>query len=180
MDQQYILVLVGPSGCGKTTVGQALEEDYGIKKLVTTTTRLPRPGEEDGIDYYFIEPSDIPQLDFVERTLYNGHHYGLTTDEIDQALDTHNHLHLAMDKNGAKAMKDHYPDHTRVVYFTISEADMVKRMKERGDSEADIQERLDFRRQSHEAQCPDQVDLVLENKDIGQTIQTILDFIHQQ
>lgn len=177
MDQPYILVLVGPSGCGKTTVGKALEEDYGIKKLVTTTSRPPRPDEKEGRDYYFIEEKDIPTIAFVEKTVYNGYHYGLTQEEIQRALDQYPAVQLAMDQNGAQAMKELYPDQTLVIYFEISEEDMVERMKERGDDELAIQERLNFRRQSREEVSPEQVDLILENKELDQTVQQIMTFI---
>lgn len=176
VNNQCILVLVGASGSGKTTVSNRLSE-YGIQRLVTTTTRPKRPGEEDGVDYYFVKETDLDQIDFVERTVYNGYHYGLTVDEIERGLAKGEPIQLAMDRNGARALKEYFPDQTLVVFFYISEEEMICRMKERGDSEEAIQERVDHRKEANEQAQPDETDLAIENNDLDQTVQDILDFI---
>ena len=67
-----MLVLIGPSASGKTEIAKILIRDFGMKKLVTYTTRPARPGEQDGIDYHFVTVDEFKALDeaeeFVETT----------------------------------------------------------------------------------------------------------------
>lgn len=102
--QKKIIVLVGPSGSGKTTLGEGLT-DLGYKKLVTTTTRKPRAGELDGVDYYFRDRADLKADDFVEQTEYNQNIYGLTKAEINQSLEESEVVHVSLDRNGAEDIK---------------------------------------------------------------------------
>lgn len=171
--QKIILVFVGPSGSGKTTVGNELTK-RGIPKLVTTTTRHPRSGEQHGVDYYFRNQEEMKAEKFVEQTSYNGNTYGLTVKEVDQPLKEHNAVHVSLDQNGAEAMRESYPSETKIVYFNVPEKKMVQRMEKRGDSKVKIQERLDFCRKSGENQIPEATDLVVENDEIQRTAETIL------
>lgn len=173
---QKIIVLVGASGSGKTTVGNELTK-HGIVKLVTTTTRPPREGEVEGIDYYFIDEDDLNPRQFLEITCYNGYHYGLSLKEIESAFNQYALVHLAMDKNGARAMKAAYPDQCLVIFFIVSEEEMIRRMKMRGDREEAIEERVAYRHLANEEAMPEDVDLVIENNDLNQTVQQILCFI---
>lgn len=173
---QKIIVLVGASGSGKTTVGNELTK-HGIIKLVTTTTRPPREGEVEGIDYYFINEYDLNPCQFLETTCYNGYHYGLSLKEVESALKQYELVHLAMDKNGARAMKAAYPDQCSVIFFIISEKEMIRRMKMRGDCQEAIEERVAYRHIANEEAMPEDADLVIENNDLDQTVQQILYFI---
>jgi guanylate kinase len=75
-----MILLVGASASGKTEVAKDLYRLFGIKKAVTHTSRLPRPGEKDGVDYHFVDKETFLKLDsegkMVENTFYNGNHYG--------------------------------------------------------------------------------------------------------
>lgn len=177
--QKRILVFVGPSGSGKTTVGNELTR-RGIPKLVTTTTRNPREGEKDGTDYYFRTPQDMEKEPFVEQTIYNGNIYGLTVKEVENALEYQHIVHVSLDQNGAEAMKQKYPEQTRIIYFDVPEEKMIQRMKKRGDSNEKIQERLNFGRQSGEYRAPEDTHLMVENDDVNHTADMILNAFHIQ
>ena len=81
-----MIVLAGASASGKTEVAKLLAKKYGIKKIITTTTRDKRAGEVDKVDYFFIDKKTFEQKiqagDFVEYTFYNGNLYGSTKDQI--------------------------------------------------------------------------------------------------
>ena len=81
-----MIVLAGASASGKTEVAKMLAKKYGITKVITTTTRPKRHGEEDGRDYFFVSKERFEEKivdgDFVEYTLYNGNLYGSTKDQI--------------------------------------------------------------------------------------------------
>ena len=81
-----MIVLAGASASGKTEVAKMLAKKYGIVKVITTTTRQKRYGEVDNRDYFFVSKEEFERKihagDFVEYTLYNGHLYGSTKDQI--------------------------------------------------------------------------------------------------
>lgn len=165
--------MVGPSGSGKTTVGEALSKK-GVPKLVTTTTRKPRPGEKDGMDYYFREAKDLDPDLFIEQTIYNDKVYGLTKEEVKKTLEKSDVAHVSLDRNGSEAMKAFFPDETRVVFINISQEDMIDRMRKRGDSEEKIIERIEYSKRTGELIPPEETDIVVENHDINETVETIL------
>lgn len=176
--KKRIIVLVGPSGSGKTTVGEALTQ-LGIPKLVTTTTRQLRVGEQDSVDYYFRNAEDMDTDDFVEQTVYNGRVYGLTKNEVDTALDEHDLVHVSLDKNGARAMKENYPEETLIFFIYVSIEEMVRRMQMRGDSEDKISERVRFSQQTDELKPLNKCDLVIENVTVAKTVESIMSFIEE-
>lgn len=178
MTDKCIIVLVGPSGSGKTSIGDVLSLQ-GISKLVTTTTRKPRFGEENGVDYYFREFSELDSDAFVEQTIYNGNRYGLTKDEVDRSLERHNVVHVSLDQSGAEAVKVAYPEETCIVFVSITEEEMVRRMKNRGDTADEIQSRIDFCRRTNELTPLSITDLEIINEDIEESAQRITDYVLQ-
>lgn len=168
--KKQIVVLVGPSGSGKTSIGQALSEK-GHKKLVTTTTRLPRMGEVDGVDYYFRDKGQVDPTDFIEQTTYNGNIYGLTKSEIQNSLKNYDLVHVSLDQSGAKVLKDLYQDQAIIVYISVSIGEMLERLKKRGDSTKKIQERISFCQQTGELTPPEFADIIIKNKNFSETLQ---------
>ena len=75
-----MLILVGPSATGKSEIVKCLVNKFQMKKFVTCTTRLPRPGEVDGVDYYFMSKDEflvhLEKGDFIDCVSYNDHFYG--------------------------------------------------------------------------------------------------------
>ena len=75
-----MIVLVGESASGKSSIEKSLVENYGFNKVVSYTTRKPRDGEVDGVDYHFIDKSQFKRLKiqgfFAETAMYNDWHYG--------------------------------------------------------------------------------------------------------
>lgn len=177
MVDKQIIVLVGPSGSGKTTIGDILTKN-NIPKLITTTTRKPRNGEKNGVDYYFREFSELDSDSFVEQTIYNGNRYGLTKEEVASMLEKHDVIHVSLDQSGAEAVKKAYPKETCIVFVSITETEMIRRMQKRGDSTEEIQSRIDYSRETNELIPPEITDLVIINEDIEQSAQEIIDHIY--
>lgn len=173
MENKKILVLVGPSGSGKTSIGEILEEK-GIPRLVTTTTRTARAGEVDGVDYYFRDFSAADKADFVEQTIYNKNRYGLTKAEVETMLEKNDLVHVSLDKQGADALEKVYPTETYIVFVKITEEEMIERMKKRGDSQDQINERVHYCRETKELLPPKQTDLIIRNIELEESAQTIL------
>src|SRR5574344_279630 len=83
-----MIILVGESASGKSTIEKILADKYGYKKTVSYTTRPPRDGEVNGVDYHFISEDEyIDKFNsgyFVETGAYNGWFYGTTKDQYDE------------------------------------------------------------------------------------------------
>jgi guanylate kinase len=135
-----MIILTGASASGKTEVAKRLASKYGIKKAITTTSRLPRLNEHDGVDYFFVTNEEfLKRLEanhFVEHTLYNNHYYGTGKDQIDQKKC------VVVDPNGLKSFIKLNDPSIVSFYFVASEANRELRMQKRGDKEEDITKRL--------------------------------------
>lgn len=168
--------MVGPSGSGKTSIGEVLSQN-GVQRLTTTTTRDPREGEVDGVDYYFREFSQLDSGDFVEQTIYNGNRYGLTKEEVSNQLKQHDVVHVSLDQSGAKAVLATFPDEVYIIFVSITEEEMIRRMEKRGDSVEAIQERIRFCRATDELTPPDFADMIIINDNIEKAAKKILTYI---
>ena len=134
-----IILLVGKSGCGKTTATQILKEKYGWKDISSYTTRPPRhPGEAGHIFITEDEFDRIPQADIGAYAEFDGHRYCATNKQID-AADIY-----VIDVAGIKYLKAHYTGKkkTLIVYIDVTQQELVRRMKQRGDSREKIAARL--------------------------------------
>lgn len=172
--QKRILVLVGPSGSGKSTVSDLLAEK-GIPKLVTSTTRKPRLGEKNGVHYYFRTIEQMKEEPFIEQTFYAENIYGLSVREVESKLKQHDTVQVTLDKNGARVMKEEFENETKLVFFQITEEEMIERMKKRGDTVESIEKRIDFCQATKELEPPEDTDLIISNGTPQEITQQILD-----
>jgi guanylate kinase len=171
-----IIVIVGPSGSGKTSIGEILTAN-GIPRLTTSTTRPARNGEKDGVDYYFKDFDEMNPEDFVEQTVYNKKIYGLTKNEVTDMLNKYDIVHVSLDKSGAEAVKKAYPNETFTVFVSVTEDEMIERMRLRGDSPENIKARIKFSRATNELIPPEDADLIVRNVDVEKTAQQVIDAV---
>lgn len=135
-----MLILVGPSASGKTQIAQLLIKNYGMKKLVTYTSRPMRLGEVDGEDYHFLtEKEFLTKIDedfFLEFVSYNGYYYGTSFSEItaDKVV--------ILEPNGLKKYKKELGNNVKIAFLKCSPDIRRIRMKQRGDDEEQITKRL--------------------------------------
>ena len=105
-----LVVISGPSGVGKTTISEALLEQPGFDRVVTATSRPPRPGERDGIDYRFITEEafrdGIDRDEFLETARVHGHLYGTPRDQVEEGLRKGKTLLLVIDVQGARRVRE--------------------------------------------------------------------------
>lgn len=136
-----MIVLVGASASGKTELAKQLYRTYGYTKCITTTTRLPRKNEVDGIDYHFLSPKDFESLQvlnaFYEVTEYNGFSYGI------QKKDVNPQGVVIVDPSGANTLVEKAKQDVFVVYVETSELVRKNRMKNRGDDDKTILKRIE-------------------------------------
>lgn len=155
-----LLLISAPSGGGKTTLQiELLRARPEITRAVTCTTREPRDGEKDGVDYHFLDAGSflkrVQAGNFLEHATVHGHSYGTLKSEIVGKLRSGRHVLLSVDVQGAAAIRkyaDEDPELNRalVTVFLTPEsiATLEHRLRKRGkDSPAVIQKRLAVARQ---------------------------------
>lgn len=135
-----MLVLTGPSASGKTEIAKILIEKYNLKKLVTYTTRPPREGEVNGVDYHFVTVEEFLKLkandEFVETTFYNNNYYGSRIADISYDKV------VILDPSGVNAFREILKDRIVIVFLNTPEELRIKRMQLRGDKEELIEKRI--------------------------------------
>ena len=180
-----IIVLCGPSGAGKTTLSSILVSTHPdkFKAGITHTTREPRPGEENGVDYHFVAKSDmladIAAGLFVESATVHGNLYGLSTAAVESVLATGRKCVLIMNIDGCQALKKIWPARAAFVFVRPPSVSTIEeRLTKRGDKPDSIpirlllaEEELRFR-ESH----PDFFDATITNKDIDLAAKQLLEF----
>ena len=155
-----LIVISAPSGGGKTTLcEQLLAQQPGIVRAVTCTTRPPRPGERDGVDYYFLDPLTFQERaragEFLEHATVHGNHYGNAKAEVLGKLRQGRDVLLNIDVQGAatireKAARDPELSHALLSVFLTppSLAVLEARLRKRAaDPEDVVRARLGAARQ---------------------------------
>lgn len=107
--KKTILTITGPTGSGKTELLRILCENYPIAKMVTTTTREPRPGEVSGVDYNFVSErwfqGMVDSGGFIEHTTFEGNYYGTSANECQRILDSGKTPAVILDPNGVVSFR---------------------------------------------------------------------------
>jgi guanylate kinase len=143
-----VFVITGPSGVGKGTLIRGLLERVPELELsVSATTRLPRPGERDGIDYHFLTPerfeTRVQAGDFVEHATYSGNRYGTLRSELERCVAAGVPVVLEIEVQGARQVRQAMPEATAVFIAPPSLDALRARLVGRGtDSTDQVDERL--------------------------------------
>lgn len=163
-----MLVVSGPAGSGKGTVNAMLlkREDFAFS--VSATTRAPRPGELDGVNYHFITREDflerIASGDMLEYTEYCGNFYGTPLKEAEEVLRSGKNLILEIEVEGAMNVKRKYPDAVLVLLLPPSYSIQEERLRGRG-TETEEKILLRLARAKEEVALADSYDYVVYNYD---------------
>jgi guanylate kinase len=153
-----VFVITGPSGVGKGTLIRGLLERIPELELsVSATTRKPRAGERDGIDYHFLTPQEFEQHladgDFLEHATYSGNRYGTLRSEVERRLRDGKPVVLEIELEGARQVRKAMPDAVAVFIAPPSSEALRARLVGRGtDAPAQVAERLRTAERELEAQ----------------------------
>jgi guanylate kinase len=143
-----LFVVVAPSGAGKTSLVDALlQRDPNIRLSMSYTTRPPRPGEKDGVDYYFVSRQKFEQMiaagEFLEHAAVHGNLYGTSKRWIDESLAGDHDVLLEIDWQGARQVRGLFAAMTGIFILPPSLAELGRRLEGRGkDSPETIRTRL--------------------------------------
>ena len=170
MSRGILTVVSGFSGAGKGTLMKRLMEEYDNYALsISVTTRDPRPGEEDGVSYFFRTEEEFDRMveedAFLEYARYVKHSYGTPKAYVEEQLDAGKDVLLEIEIQGALQVKEKRPD-TLLVFITPPTAEeLERRLRGRGtETEEVIKGRME--RAKEEAQGMDQYDYVLTSHDL--------------
>lgn len=149
MDEKGILfVLSGPSGVGKGTVRRALfEQDTNLQYSISMTTRQPREGEVDGVDYFFKTKEEFQQLIKEDKLLewaeYVGNYYGTPREYVEQTLASGKDVFLEIEVQGAMQVRKNFSQGVFIFLIPPSLEELKNRILGRGtESEAIVHDRM--------------------------------------
>lgn len=177
-----LTVIAGPTAVGKgTVVRELLKQSDNIVLSVSATTREPRPGEVNGVDYFFLSHEDFDQMiakgQMLEYAIVHGtNKYGTPREPVEAALAAGKEVVLEIDIQGARQVKRAMPEALLIFIAPPSWDELVRRLSLRGTETEDEQaRRLETARQ--ELASADEFDAVIINEDIAKCAREVLDLI---
>lgn len=177
-----MLILIGESGSGKTTILNKLVEK-GYEKAINHTTRLPRDGELESGEYKFITKEEFNKMwdngELLQRAEFNNEYYGISTSSLKDNVVCISIVNSVKDiKNRAKELKLENVS-IKTIYVYVEEAERIRRMKNRGDTNESIQTRLVIDREKFK-EVNKVSDFIVENIDIDETVNKIIDLTNSK
>jgi guanylate kinase len=180
-DKGLLVVLSAPAGCGKDTVlAEVKKADSNVKQSISMTTRLPREGEQDGVDYYFTSVSDfenkISENGFLEYVKYGVNYYGTPKKAIEEMVDSGKTVILKIEVEGAGNVRKIYPDAVSIFIMPPSFTELSRRLKNRGtETQEDICRRLKIA--EDEMQRAKEYNYIVINDDLSVCVNDVLSII---
>ena len=177
-----LIVLSGPSGVGKGTVRKALFEmpEQEFVYSVSMTTRAPRPGEVDGVDYYFVSKEEFERQiaagNLLEYAEFVGNYYGTPKDKVEEQLNKGKEVILEIEVNGALQVRDKCKDAVFIFLVPPTRRALYDRLKSRG---TECEERILARinKANKEFRLAHQYDYIVVNDEIYNAADRIMAII---
>jgi guanylate kinase len=182
--QGRLFVITAPSGAGKTSLIDAvMKDDPTLKISVSYTTRAPRPGEKDGVDYHFVADPEFLAMrsrgEFLESAEVHGHRYGTSKRVILDGLARGDDLILEIDWQGAQQVRRLYPDAVGIFILPPSLEELERRLRGRAqDSDAVIRKRMENARE--ELAHRDEFQYAIINKDFAAAKHELAEIIRRE
>ena len=172
-----LIVMSGPGGVGKSTITAYLRNHPSIWISISATTRSPRPGEVDGVDYFFVSNERFDQMisegAFLEWAEFAGNRYGTPSEPVDQWLSLGKHVLLEIEIAGARQVRTAQPSALLLFIAPPSWEELVERLTGRGtDSPERRAARLALAQE--EMACAGEFDHTLVNRTVEEVAQSLL------
>ena len=180
-NEQYLVVVSGPSGSGKdTVVSRLMAQHPEIEISVSATTRDKRPGEQEGVNYYYLTVPAFEQKiadgEILEYTQYCGNYYGTPKSEVDRRIEQGITVVLVIEVEGAGNIRRLYPEATTIFVAPPSLEELEHRLRGRGtESEEAIQGRL--ARAREELALADQYTATVVNREVDDCARQLYEII---
>ncbi|KXZ15192.1 guanylate kinase [Bacillus nakamurai] len=170
-ERGLLIVLSGPSGVGKGTVRQAIfsQEDTKFEYSISVTTRSPRAGETDGVDYFFKTRDEFERMiennKLLEWAEYVGNYYGTPVDYVEKTLQEGKDVFLEIEVQGALQVRNAFPEGLFIFLAPPSLSELKNRIVTRGTETDDLIENR-MKAAKAEIKMMDAYDYVVENDNI--------------
>ncbi|MDT8900741.1 guanylate kinase [Anaeroselena agilis] len=138
-----VYALIGPPACGKSTIARELSR-YGVPEIVSYTTRPPRPGEQDGVDYRFIDKDTFAKTELIEKIAYSGHFYGLGKKDVLNIIEKNPVSVVGVDRNGLEQLKKLLGQRVISIFILIDEGTVIDRVIAQGGDLAAVRAKIDY------------------------------------
>lgn len=183
MKKGKFIVVSGPSGVGKGTICQKLVDDLDAWYSVSTTTREPREGEINGINYYFITRKEferkIKEGEFLEYNVYNNNYYGTSKEIVLDKINEGINVFSEIDVNGASNIKKAFPDALLIFIAPPSMEVLRERLIGRNTENIEkVNQRLEIAKE--EMKWVNFFDFVVINDDLDKAILEVKNIILEQ
>jgi len=186
MSNKGILVVVSaPSGCGKDTViGKVLERLGDSADLsISMTTRTIRPGEEEGVNYYYVSTDEfkehIENGDLLEYAKYGSNYYGTPIKPVKDKLENGKIIFLIIEVEGGGNVKKIFPDAIKIFIIPPSVKELENRLRKRGtDSEVAIADRLKIAQ--YELARATEYDYIVENSVLENAVNDVISIVRSR
>ncbi len=174
MPKGFVYILSAPSGTGKTTVGKLLLKEVPfLKRVITATTRAPRPGERDGVDYLFLKEGEfkrkIGEGFFLEWARVYRYYYGTPKESVEKLISEGFDALLIIDVQGAFQVKKLLPEAISIFLLPPSLEELKRRLETRGEKE--LQTRLEWAKR--ELPCAKHFDYAVVNDELSRAVEEI-------
>jgi len=176
-EKGVLFVISGPSGVGKGTLRKELfKRIKGLTYSVSCTTRQPREGEQDGVDYKFINletfTTYVEENKFLEWAKVHGNYYGTLESDVRKLLDEGHDVVLEIDVQGALQVKNKMPEAILIFIMPPSEEELVRRLDRRGtESDRELEERI--RNAKREILESKRYDFIVVNDDLESAVKEL-------
>ena len=183
MSKGLLIVVSGPSGCGKGTILAEILNDEKFFYSISATTRNPRPGEVDGVNYHFLTKEKFENLietdGMLEYASYCDKYYGTPRKPVEDMLNEGRHVILEIEVQGAMKIKEKCPDAKFIFILPPSLKELRKRLNKRGtESEEVIEKRLN--EATSEINQAYKYDYTLINGDLSEAVDDLLAIIRAE
>jgi len=177
-----MVVLSSPSGAGKSTISRTLlERDAGLRMSISVTTRPPRPGEEDGRDYRFVNDQDFDRLvddgELLEHARVFGNRYGTPRDAVNMALDRGRDVLFDVDWQGTQQLKQNAGADVVVIFILPpSHEELERRLRARAqDTDEVVRGRM--AKAADEMSHWPEYDYIVINRVLEESVEMVLSII---
>jgi guanylate kinase len=176
--QGKLIVFSAPSGTGKSTIAKmVLVRLPNIQFSVSATTRQKRPGEQEGVSYYFLNKEDFEEKinsgGFIEHEFFFGNHYGTLLDKTVEILEAGNHILLDLDVKGALNLKRLFPDNSLLLFIKPPSIEVLEQRLKGRESEDEESLKARLERARLELTYADRFDEVIVNDNLDKAVDTV-------
>ncbi|HJR14836.1 MAG TPA: guanylate kinase [Rhodanobacteraceae bacterium] len=177
-----LFIIAAPSGAGKSTLVNALlAREPGIALSISHTTRAPRPGDVDGVQYHFVDRETFEGMvargDFLEHADVFGNYYGTSRGAVEPILEAGHDVLLEIDWQGAEQVRCAMPECVSIFILPPSRSELERRLRARAtDSEATIEKRLAASRE--EVAHAGEFDCIVVNDHFDDAVSALQAIVH--